>query len=286
MAAKGTKRKRSQGAPLVSEAPATGGFATLLQKWMERRGMTAPCLGQRAHIHRARIQQLMANVGQPPQYDGVEKIAQALRLDRRERNLLHWVAIRERAEPQARALLRVYEAILGERLGIGESLEAFVELLGERLECALFVTTARAIGCRHLTHPVRLQVYDPEGRVARSIPHGWIVQAEPFGMHPDDFFEKALDHLVFVNVGRVCRIGWLRRSHEGLALLDDHNEPIVHEQRGGSIPAGAWENGSLRENAQAFINDEVSRAIQLRLVHKGREELEQELERVRRAVFG
>ena len=203
------------------------------------RGMSVADLASRSGLNRIRLHQVLAGTTPPPGPEAVDRLAQALGLSPEERHLFHWLAIRDRADPQARALIEIYEDLLS-RAWNTKNPDEFTARLGDRLELCNFAIANKALFLRHADAPLSVLVHDEDGRMAKSLVDGWIVRVEPEGMYDQKFLTKALKTIVLVNVGRQCRIGWLRKGKGGsYRLFDDFDTPLLmsHAQsRGGRVP--------------------------------------------------
>jgi hypothetical protein len=211
-------------------------------------GSKIATLASQIGIQRVRVHHILKGTDQPPGPDVVNRIADLLAVDAEKRAWLQWLALRERADPQVMVLLKVYEDALLKAWGTQDPAE-IPRKLETQMRAVKFVLANRPIYIQGFEEPVEVLLHDEHGRMRRSLVKDWIVPVNPAGMYGGEFTEKALDHVVLVNVGKQCRIGWLRRNKSGrktrdarqtaddFILMGDDDQPLtevravkVHQQ--------------------------------------------------------
>lgn len=248
-----------------------GAFATELRQLIEQPGMpSVAALAQHVGFNRVRLHQILAETGPPPGPEIVDSLSDELKVSKGQRRRLHWLAVRDRAEPHCRVLLELYEEALTNAWKTKDLFELPTRL-GERLRLANFVVANKPVYLRQCSAPVEVLVHDEDGKMRRSLVDGWIVRVEPAGMHKGQFLRKALNKVVLLNHGRQCRIGWMKRHSkgEGYALRDDEGRPLLpvpllpEPHRRSVIPrGGATQVGQPSvEDVQAFISTETLNEI-------------------------
>ena len=292
-----------------------GAFGKDLSALMKPKlGVTAATVASKIGIQRVRLNQVLKGQTPPPDADVVGRLADLLSLEPDKRLWLQWLALRERADPQVMMLLRIYEEQLLKAWKT-EDLEQIPRRLETQLREAFFVTTNKPIYIRDFTGPVEVLLHDENGAMQQSLVRDWIVPVEPVGMHKEKFFERAVDHVVLTNVGKQCRIGWLREGRAGkrkpsgavmggdFTLFDDSDGPLAvispqvpptgkqSARRGRGAVDGVKSSGAIgnvaapprcnADDVQALISMEVLKAI----AAKRKEHAESTVKLLRQEVF-